>query len=251
MHSEEAKIYIALLIAAGVLGCILIMFILSVFYQQKKHRQLHQEKINAEIKTLENERRRVARDLHDEVAVVLSVAKLKLSSIEGVQHKPLFSDACSHIDDVLVKIKEIGKDLMPVTLERKGLLSALEEFFITVNDTNTIQIHYTIPNIDLHLPKGMQIHVYRIVQEIIHNALKHSGASDIQFNLKQDPVCVKIYISDNGKGFNQVKVIKEHSGLGLHTISSRVEMLNGDIYLDAEEERGVAYTIEIPLITKP
>jgi signal transduction histidine kinase len=249
MHSEEAKVYIALLIAAAVLALILILFILATIRQQKKHQQLQREKINAEIKTLENERRRVARDLHDEVAVILSIAKVELSGIEesDTVKKNSLLKACNYIDSGIEKIREIAKDLMPIALERKGLFFALQEFFDNVNDAHTLNIKYSMPKNELNLLSNVQIHVYRIVQEIIHNSLKYSDASIILFDLKPDFNCIKISVSDNGKGFNQAKVIKEKDGLGLHNIFSRVEMLDGDMYLDTEEGKGVNYHIEIPI----
>ncbi|HVX27964.1 MAG TPA: ATP-binding protein [Parafilimonas sp.] len=249
MHSEEAKVYIALLIAATVLAIILALFILATLRQQKKHRQLQQEKINAEIKALENERRRVARDLHDEVAVILSVAKVELSAIEETdktKSKSLLK-ACNYIDDGLEKIRAIARDLMPVALEKKGLISALGDFFESINDTQTLIIEYDLLGLELNLVESAQIHIYRIVQEIIHNSLKYSGASKIWFDLKRETASIAIDIKDNGKGFNQAKVIKENNGLGLHNIYSRVELLGGDMYLDTDEEKGVNYHIEIPI----
>lgn len=250
MHSEEAKVYIALLIAAGILAIILILFILATLQQQRKHRQLQKEKINAEIKTLENERRRVARDLHDEVAALFAIARLKLSSIEETdEEKNVFlKGACAHIDDGLEKIRDIAKDLMPITLERKGLSQALEELFCKVEEANRIQVDRLIADAGVTFDKNIQIQIYRVIQEIIHNSLKHATATRIIFRLEVKDKYIKIVIADNGRGFNQLKVVKEHNGLGLHNIFSRIEMLNGDMYLETGEGKGVSYTLEIPLI---
>lgn len=249
MHSQETEIYIILLIAAGILGLILVFFIITILRQQRKHQQLHREKINAEIKTLEKERKRVARDLHDEVAMLLSVAKLELSSMSNVtpENKNYVSKASKHIDNGLEKIREIAKDLVPVALIRKGLLFALEELFEPINETNKLSIEYSLPDAPIHLSEGTQIHLYRVIQEILHNTLKHAQASKITYTLKQKEKYLQMCFADNGTGFNVEKNIRERSGLGLHNILSRIEMLNGTIYLDTAEGKGAAYTIEIPL----
>lgn len=131
MHSEEAKIYITLLIAATILGLILIFFIITILRQQKKTRQLYKEKINTEITTLENERKRVAADLHDEVAVFLSVAKLELSGIRPItaEDQILLAKASAHIDDGLLKIREITKDLNACSTYAERIISSARRTF--------------------------------------------------------------------------------------------------------------------------
>ncbi len=249
MHSDETKIYPAIFIATFVLAVILILFIVSLLRQRKKMSLLHHEKINAEISTLERERLRMARDLHDEVAVVLSVSKLKLSCIENISavNEGLLNKAMNNIDDAMVKIREILDDLMPGTFVRKGLIAALKELFDTINESKKISIEYEIQNDFLSLPEDLQLHLYRAIQEIIHNSIKHSRGSAIKFNLIEENSCLKIFIADNGVGFNQQKTLRKRTGLGLSNIVSRIEMLKGNIYLDSTEEKGVIYNLEIPL----
>ena len=249
MHTEEAKIYPAILIAVFGLAVILTLFIISLLRQQKKMYLLNREKVNAEITTLERERNRIARDLHDDVAVVLSVSKLKLSCIENVSavNHDLLNKAMNNIDDALVKIREILNDLMPGTFIRKGLVAALKELFNTINEADKFSIEYDIQNDFLNLPEDQQLHLFRAIQEIIYNSIKHSNGSVIKFNLTQEKSCIKIFISDNGIGFNQQKTLGKKNGLGLNNIVSRIEMLKGNVYLESAEGKGVSYTLEIPL----
>jgi signal transduction histidine kinase len=96
------------------------------------------------------------------------------------------------------------------------------------------------------IPEHAGIHLYRMVQEIVNNAIKHSGASLLKIELfpKQDKLI--IIIADNGKGFDSETIKKESTGFGLKNILSRVDILKGDLYLAAQPGKGTTYTIEIP-----
>jgi signal transduction histidine kinase len=250
MYSNEANIYSAILVAASVLALILTFFIISLLRQRKKTDQLHREKINAEIATLENERKRVAGDLHDEVAMTLSVAKLQLSGIDALapEDQKLVIKACEHIDNSLIKIREIVSDLLPTALTRKGLFAALQELFNAITDSGALTIHFSVVGQPAKIPDPVSIHIFRIVQEIVHNVIRHSGASVLNCTFTSEPNCLRCVISDNGNGFNEKHVVQQNSGLGLRSIMSRIELLNGIVYLDTGENKGVSYEIEIPLI---
>lgn len=250
MDSDEAKIYSAILVAASVLALILIFFIISLLRQRKKIDQLHKDKINAEITTLENERKRVAADLHDAVAMTLSVAKLQLSSINALSSddQQLVSKACDHIDNSLTKIREIISNLSPTALARKGLVSALQELFHSINDAHSLLIEYSLPENRVDIPSATGVHLFRIIQEIIHNAIKHSGASTLTFFFDVESNCLKFLISDNGIGFDEKKVVQQNTGLGLRNIMSRMELLNGTLYLETKKGKGVSYQIDVPTI---
>ena len=128
MDTQETKVYIAALIAAGVLGVILIYFIITMIRQQRKTQRLNLEKIEAEIRTLEKERKRIASDLHDDLGPLLSAIRFKINAVDLINDddKVLIENASQHIDDTLNRVREISFDLMPNTLIRKGLVQTLE-----------------------------------------------------------------------------------------------------------------------------
>lgn len=250
MGSNEASIYTALFIAASVTGIILAFFVVSLFRQHKRNIQLHREKIQAEIATLEKERKRMASDLHDEIGPVLSAVKLQINSLDTTipGDDELIRHASRYIDDILVKIREISNDLMPTTLSRKGLYTAIADLSERINQSSGINIKtFFSDGSNLALQKEKEIHLYRIIQEIVHNCIKHSGASNIEISINQANGLLLLGIKDNGKGFEYAKIIKDNDGLGLKNILSRVELMQGVMFLDTEPSRGVHYSIEIPL----
>ncbi len=247
MYSNEAKIYTTLLIAAVVLALILTFFIISLLKQHKKNIQLHREKLLAEINTLEKERRRVAADLHDEIGPLLSVVKMQISSLDNcdAQNQQLVDNAGKYIDDILVRMRGIAVDLMPSVLLRKGLVTAIQEYVSHISLSGKMQISCSANTATLLLDNNSEIHLYRIVQEIINNSIKHAGASHINISIQQTTI-LTITISDDGKGFSYVAAANKQ-GFGLRNIASRAEILNGTLYFDSAPGKGVTYTIEIPL----
>ncbi len=130
MHTTETKIYTTILIAAGVLGIILVYFVINIIRQQRKNLIFQKGKIQAEITTLENERRRIASDLHDDLGPLLSAVKLQINSVEvpDEEDRELIERSGMYIDNILSRIREISNNLMPQALSRKGLIIALQEF---------------------------------------------------------------------------------------------------------------------------
>ena len=248
MDTKETTVYHTVLIAAAVIGTIISYFIMSIIRQQRKHRLLYKAKIEAEITTLEKERTRVAADLHDELGPTLSAAKFKLSSIEAVtgEDAKMVTEAIHYIDTILQQVRHIANDLMPNTLLRNGPVSAIEEFIghMTANSTLNISFHQNhIPA----LPQSQAIHIYRIIQEIIHNTVKHANATQLKIELYKDKNKLIIAAADDGKGFRYNAMRKEKNGLGLGNLRSRTEILSGELHIFSRPGKGTRFTIEIPL----
>lgn len=255
MDAHQTSIYTAILITALIVGGILVFFIFSLVRQQKRNNALYKAKILAEITTLENERARVANDLHDELGPLLSAIKFKLSSIET--HLPedelVMQQTSEHIVDIISRMREISNDLMPNTLIRKGLVYAIDEFIGKLGNGSThgetihgLTIsfnHHDIPE----LPKNMAINIYRIVQEIIHNTIKHANASLLRINLHINDKKLVLLTEDNGTGFDYNDADKASAGFGLRNLVSRTEIMGGDLYIETKKGKGTMYTIEIPV----
>ncbi|RYF97499.1 MAG: sensor histidine kinase [Chitinophagaceae bacterium] len=246
MDSKETKIFTAILIAASVIGVIITYFITTVIRNQRRHLRLQQQFIVTEIATLEKERKRIVSDLHDELGPLLAVVKLQLVSIETNQQEnvALINKATGNVDNILQRIRGICNELMPHVLIKKGLIPAIEEFVSDINDQSTVELvfrHNGQP-----VPKNAQIHIYRILQELINNALKHANASLIAISLSNSNGKMIIVVADNGVGFDAEKIDQASTGLGLKNIQSRTEVLKGDIYLDSQPGKGSTFTIEIP-----
>jgi len=248
MHTTETKIYTTIIIAAGVLGIILVYFVINIIRQQRKNLIFQKEKIQAEITTLENERRRIASDLHDDLGPLLSAVKLQINSVEvpDIEDKELIERSGLYIDNILARIREISNNLMPQALARKGLVIALQEFIDNLTLGHPFDIQFVSTG-DIALKDDKEIHLYRIILEIIHNALKHSQASNLNVLLRSENNRLRVDIADNGSGFEYHTINKTGAGLGLKNIESRVEMLRGELYVETQPGEGTKYRIEIPL----
>lgn len=245
MDPNETKIYNAILIATGIIGIILIYFIITIIRNQRRHLKLQQANLLVEITTLENERKRIVSDLHDELGPLLSIVKFQVMSLETKDEEDLMliDKASINLDNILDKIRDICNELMPQVLIRKGLIMAINEFISDLDRRTAIQMEFIYQ--DANIPSKAEVHLYRMIQEIVNNAIKHSEATELTINLFQQNEKLVVTVSDNGKGFSTERVLKESKGLGLKNILSRVDILLGDVYL-ASDHNGTTYTIEIP-----
>jgi signal transduction histidine kinase len=247
MDAHQTKIYTAILIASAVIGSILIYFIVLLIRQQQHSNALYRAKILAEITTLENERRRVASDLHDDLGPLLSAIKFKLSSIDiadGEDEKQM-EESVAYLDDIIIRLREISHDLMPTSLLHKGIVIAMAEFINKITPLSTLEIQFTHQDIPI-LDTAVAINLYRIMQEIVHNTLKHAHASVLNIELNMEGESLMLMTTDNGKGFDYTNVSLEHAGLGLRTIMSRTDIMNGKLYVNSQPNKGTSYTIQIP-----
>ncbi|HSC53866.1 MAG TPA: sensor histidine kinase [Phnomibacter sp.] len=208
---------------------------------------LSKAKINAEITTLENERRRIASDLHDDVGPMLSAIKIQINHLEGQDdaERKLIGKSSKYIDDIIQKMREISNDLLPNVLVRKGLSAAVEDFLGKMK-TNDLTFQFYCPNNE-RVDTKIEVNVYRLVQEIVHNTVKHSGATVLKIELDIVPGMLKLTTNDNGTGFDYKEMVSKKGGLGLLNLQSRTEMMGGDFDFDSEKGRGTNYLFEIPL----
>ena len=247
MDPQEKIFFNAILITAAVIGTIILFFIISIIRQQRRNLELHRLNILAEITTLEKERTRIAADLHDELGPLLSAIKFKINSVDTVDEDDQYQleRATSHLDDLITRLREISANLMPNTLIRKGLIAALHQFVDNVARTSLqIQLNYgELPDIN----QEKSINIYRIVQEITHNTIKHAQATHlvIELSLKANTLILKT--EDNGVGFDYSNKARESAGLGLRNLKSRAEIMGGNFAVESKPGKGTSYQFEIPL----
>jgi len=248
MDPHEAKIYLAFLIAAAVLAVILIYFIVTILRQQRNHLTLHQAKIQAEIIMLEKERARIARDLHDELAPVLLAVKYNINSFDVKEEEDLrvLDKTNDILNGVIRQVRTISNDLLPDSLLRTGLLKTIEDSASQAFSQSHIRVefnHDVVPS----LPLEKSVHIFRIVQEIIHNTVKHAKARKLIIKLTKQGSSLFLETEDDGCGFNYSSESKEFTGLGLRSMLSRADILEGRMYLDSKAGSGTRYTFEIPV----
>ena len=248
MDAKEARIYIAIIITVIVLMIILIYFAASIVRQQRRNMELQRENILAEILAMEKERARIAADLHDDIGPVLSVVKFQVDSINVTdkEDKEQLAKASEHLDSLIDRMRAIANNLMPSALHRKGLVTAVQEFISKVEDTGGLLIHFTSPE-NLVLPEEKSINIYRSIQEVVHNCLKHGKAKNLEISFEQKNGQLRILCRDDGTGFDYAKMSRESTGMGLRSLKNRTEIIGGTMVVESKPGKGTAFLFEIPI----
>lgn len=247
---NDSFFYITLIIGL-MLAVILAFFIISIVSYHKRYIKLQRERILAEITIQENERKRIATDLHDSLGPLLSSVKLQINSIETAtpEDEKIIARSGKYLDEIINSLKEISYNLLPNTLQRKGLSEAVREFINTIKTRQPLSIDYYQPN-ELFLHPEQETHIFRMIQEIVQNTVKHSLAKNLDLAIKKEKKEILILAKDNGCGFDAEKMKKSSAGLGLKSIESRIEILKGSFILQSAPDKGTTYFIRIPFIEK-
>ncbi|TAE31112.1 MAG: sensor histidine kinase [Cytophagales bacterium] len=222
---------------------------ITVKEMQERHRQ---ELMAAMFRGQEAERRRLAQDLHDDIGTMLSVAKMTLNQLE--RHLDRFSPERAQaqktrtlLDDTLKNVRRISRDLVPTTLERFGLLAALEELVGNAN-TELVSVQLERPETFDFSNTALDVMLYRIVQELVNNAIRHAGATHIIIRFFVHENELRLAVIDDGRGFDIDEVVQsKQRGLGLRNIESRLSVVNGHVTFDVAPGRGSRIMVQIPL----
>ena len=202
----------------------------------------------------EQERQRVARELHDGVNQLLSSGKYRLHSIKehlARNDKALgkkVEEAQTIIEKAIAEIRLISRNLRPSELDDLGLAAAVRSLCEEFRERTGIMIETKIALGTLSLPKTVELTIYRIIQEALNNVEKHSGASEVSISLAPLPDGIALTICDNGRGFDIANVRKtEKSGWGLDNMRERASYLGGRMAVKSVPQKGTEITLQIPL----
>lgn len=240
------------LMALGVVSFFLVYQRKLGLHQQREQEQelrYQRELLRTAVAAEEQERSRIARELHDDVGMLLSTAKLYLSQLRADpspdERTALVQKASALLDDNLVAVRRISRDLRPVTLEKFGLVAALEDLAQKVNEADTVTVAFETMGKALDLAPEQALALYRIAQELINNTLKHAGASQIDMRLEVTPTALIFCYADDGKGLPG-KVRTAAQGLGLKNMESRLATVGGTLQWGEDTTSGMALTIHVP-----
>jgi two-component system NarL family sensor kinase len=151
------------------------------------------------------------------------------------------------IDSMAIEMRSISHSLMPRVLEDFGLVDALENLCNKLDNTNKIKVSFLNVGVNKRCDKLVELGLYRITQELINNAIKHSKAQTIQVQLIHRSDSLMLMVEDDGIGFDLNNIKDDDEGIGLLNVESRAKAFGGDFFLDTADGRGVIATIEIPI----
>jgi signal transduction histidine kinase len=242
-----------LVISVG--GTMLLLLLAAVaIYLQARNKQKSLEKENkisilkASVAGGDDERTRIARELHDGIGGMLSAAMMRFSSIHhenpGITEVAAYTDAMGILREMGDEIRKTAHNLMPEVLLKQSLPEAVRVFCNNAQAEGALKIDFQSYGSFENLTQGYKLNIYRIIQELIKNAMIHSGATRILVQFLQNEKKMIVSVEDNGTGFN---VGEARGGLGLHNVRTRVQSLDGHITLESEPGKGTTAIIEFEL----
>lgn len=245
----------------GIALALLIFFILSYrnyIQKQKIQKQriseleTHQQLTATEavLKGEEQERTRLARDLHDGLGGMLSGIKfsfntMKENLIMTPDNQQAFARSMDMLDSSIKEMRRVAHNMMPEALVKFGLDAALKDFCNDINKSGALQISYQSIGLEnMVINQTTAIAIYRIVQELINNAIKHAAAKSVLVQVTKADNQISVTVEDDGKGFN-TDILNQSKGIGWANIQNRIEFLKGSIDVQSSEEKGTSVHIEL------
>lgn len=211
-----------------------------------KEREKQVELLNATIEAQEGERARIGSDIHDDIGPLLSTLKLytnRIKYLDDQEERNAYIDSLGkEMDDVIVEIRRVAKDLVPMVLMEFGLAAALENLCERINETKQVVAYLQIRAPIDALNKSEELALYRIVQEFCNNSIKYASATQIDISFSSPPLT--LHLGDNGVGFEQELVDKrEFQGLGLKNMNARAQAIEAEFELTSKPDHGTRAVI--------
>ncbi len=258
MEYENAEIISAVIYIFSAFFLMSLAILIFVFYSRKKiieeeiktkDLQLQNQKqlLNAVIETQEKERNRIAQDLHDDISSGLNVISLnchmlKTPELSEAESEEITNNILSLTNKVLESSRRIAHDLLPPIIDKFGLHAGIKELSEELNKTGKVTVSYIneleLKSIDIN----KHLHLFRILQELINNSMRHGNADQIKLTLKNKAEKNYFIYEDNGVGFDLDDEIAQ-KGLGMKNIESRVAYIGGDYTLQSEKGKGILVNI--------
>lgn len=243
-------------------AAVLLLFSFLAYRNYNQQKKLQQQRISqlealqqltateAILKGEAQERTRLAKDLHDGLGGMLSGIKFSFQTMKGnlvmtPDNQQVFERSMDMIDSSIREMRRVAHNMMPEALVRFGLNTALKDFCNEINLSGALQVTYQSIGLENEVvEQTTAVNIYRIVQELINNTLKHAAAQTAIVQLSKKDGVFSITVEDDGKGFNP-DILKGTSGIGWTNIRSRVEYLKGSIDVQSEEGKGTSVHVEV------
>ncbi|KAA9332087.1 tetratricopeptide repeat protein [Hymenobacter busanensis] len=220
---------------------------------EQQRQGLERQRAAAVLEAEENERRRIGSDLHDGIGQLLTAAKLNLHALErqlGPQPQgpqELLDNALSVVDESFREVRGISHNLMPNALIRRGLVQAVRDFLSKLPNENGLRVEVEAFGLDdMRLDPTVESVLFRVIQELVQNIVKHAQASQISLQVIRNDDELTVMVEDNGVGFDP-QALGPDAGIGLRNIQTRMDYLGGHAHFDAAPGRGTTVTLEVPL----
>lgn len=243
MVTQKGEIFRAFIGICFFVLSITIIFFRIFLLQQKKYRLLQQEKLHAEMKASQMERDEIASELHNDILPNLATIHYWLYQIELTDNR-LLMQSINLINETIDKSRGIIKNASPVSLYGLSFQTAIIQYIQSIKEKNDLAIYFTELD-EITCSTDQNNHIFRILQEIILNTVKHSKAKKLEIEISKSNDHLLIRTADDGVGFDITS--KNSSGFGLLIIESKVDYLKGVLKKNEEKNKGTQFNIRIPL----
>mgnify|MGYP003666173602 CR=1 FL=1 len=203
------------------------------------------KELNAMMHGQEEERNRIASDLHDRLGARLSSIKLLFQSEQNETTSNLKNKLLNNINEAIKETREISHNLSTDMLTRFGLETALKDMVRTINEAEKIRAEIAIYGLQKRLPLEVERNIYHITLELINNTIKHAEAENITLQISQSDGEINVFYEDDGKGFDVQNVVD--SGMGMRSIYARVNTISGAVYFNSKPGKGINVVMTIPV----
>lgn len=230
------------LLIFGSLGLLLLFGGIVVYrsFVHARNREKAQQAFSQElIRAQEQERTRIAKDLHDGLGQQITLIKMKAQNSDQAELTTLAHTA-------LEEVRSISRDLYPVTLTKLGLTNSIEQLLLELDEETDLFVSVEIDDVNTSFDEAEALNFYRFIQESTNNVLKHASAKTLIVNINKQKDGIKVLIKDNGIGFEVSNMIKQNS-LGLKTMAERISMLKGNLSISSKREEGTSILVQIPV----
>lgn len=209
------------------------------------------ETINAIVSGQEKERLRLAGELHDNLGSTLATVRMQVENLERnlekvEDPKELLKETNMLVNEAYDKVRKISHERNSGVMAKDGLLPAVQKLARTVSNANSLTVDVQDFGLENRIANELEITIFRIIQELVTNIVKHANATEASISLTQHDNELNIMVEDNGKGFKTGR-LKEKEGMGLGNIERRIEHLEGSMEVDSNPGRGTSISIDIPL----
>ncbi len=198
----------------------------------------------------ETERTRIAKDLHDGLGGIFSTVKMHYSTLQqdtpAVKENPLYKKTLDLINNASDELRKVAHNMMPEVLMKVGLVEALQDFCNNISVGRLLNIRLQTFGMEKRLGSSTEIMLYRIIQELVNNIIKHAYATEAIIQINREGNRLSLTIEDNGKGFD-TKEAEEKRSMGMATVKSRVDYLNGKLTIDSRKDIGTTVMIDLLL----
>ena len=202
--------------------------------------------IDAMIEGQEKERQRIANDLHDDLGGLMATVKLHFNVLKDKPTPELYNKTTTLLDEAYQKIRSIAHAKNSGVIAKQGLLKAVQQMADKISLANKISLNVKDHGLENRLENSLELTIFRIIQELITNVIKHANATEATIHLTNHEDILNIMIEDNGIGFNPNQITTKHKGMGISSIDKRVEHLNGTMTIESEHQKGTTIIIDIP-----